>query len=82
LYQGGLLLAQFSQQCGAGGGAVGEAQGLTAARDHDAGRRILGCTSACPALRPRQILLGSADPVVGIVNRFLKKAAVIVMGAF
>jgi hypothetical protein len=33
-------------------------------------------------LRPRQILFRGADPVAGIVNRFLKKAAVIVVGEF
>jgi hypothetical protein len=78
-YQSGPPLAQFSQQCGAGGGAVGKAQGLTAAHDHDLGRGNLGFS---PALRPRQILFRGADPVAGIVNRFLKKAAMIVMGAF
>jgi hypothetical protein len=46
------------------------------------GRKILGLTSACPAFRPRQILFRGADPLVGIVNRLLKKAAVIIVGAF
>jgi hypothetical protein len=76
-YQSGLPLTQFSQQCRSGSGTVRKTQGLTAARDHD-----LGCTSACPSLRPRQILFRGADPVAGIVNRFLKKAAVIIMVDF
>jgi hypothetical protein len=82
LRQGGLPLTQFSQQCGPGGGAIRKAKGLTATRDQDLEDGSRRLNRARPALRPRQIHFRGADPLVGIVNRFLKKAAVIIVVDF
>jgi hypothetical protein len=82
LHQYGLPLAQFSQQCRAGGGAVVKTEGLTGSLDHNLDGRIRGCISAYPAVHSRQILFRGANPVAGIVNRLPKKPAVIVMGEF